>query len=128
MHQLRQQSDRDASPTRPASWSPDGDPEVDIAAIHNYDHWEGHSVEVTVVAPDGEPVTRERRYLSPGRSARLSATVTPGEYELRVLVDGVERARTALRIGDSTSASPVVELGNGAVSVTGGATNRKRVT
>lgn len=126
MHQLRQQSDRDASPTQPASWSPDGDPEVDVAAVHNYDHWEGHSVEVTVATTEGELVTHERRYLSPGRSARLSATITPGEYELRVLVDGVERARRELCIDDPTSATPVIELGNGAVSVTDGATTRNR--
>lgn len=111
----------DSSLQSPAA--PSGtDPIIEAVALANYDHWAGHSVEVTVITVDGEPVLRERHYLPPDRSTGLSASIVPGEYELRVRVDGVERSRTSHRIDDTPTGTAVVELGNGVVSVTDGAT------
>lgn len=94
---------------------------VDAARVRNYDHWKGHSVHVRLAGADGEVRFAERVYLAPGQSARLSGALDPGEYELRVQVDGVERSRTDCRLDGTETGTAVVELGNGVVSVTEGA-------
>lgn len=98
------------------------DPQAHIEAVklRNYDHWEGHSLHVTVGRSNGEPALAERHYLTPGQSARLRGPLAPGYYEVRVRVDGVERVRTHCRLDDTTSNTAVVEVGNGVVSVAEG--------
>lgn len=98
------------------------DPEATLEAVRlrNYDHWQGHSVRVAVSPPGGEPVIEERHFLAADRTARVAASVAPGEYEVAVRVDGVELARTTVALDATAAGTAVVELGNGVVSLTEG--------
>lgn len=95
---------------------------AEVVILYNYDHWDGHSLAVTVAKDAGKPILDERRYLPPGRSTSLSATIDPGEYQLHISVDGVERSRTVYHLDDTPAGTAVVELGNGVISVTRGTT------
>lgn len=99
------------------------DPEAALEAVRlrNYDHWQGHSVRVAVSPPGGEPVIEERHFLAAGRSARVAESLAPGEFEVAVRVDGVDRARTTVELDATAAGTAVVELGNGVVSLTEGA-------
>ncbi len=96
----------------------------DAVRVRNYDHRQRHAVTVAVDSPDGDRLLSDRFSLPPGESGRSRAALPAGEYDLHVLVDGVERARTTCRLSRSPSDTAVVELGNGAVSVTSGAGDR----
>lgn len=97
---------------------------VDAVRVRNYDHRQRHAVTVEVESPDGDRLHSDRLSLPPGESGRSRAALPAGEYDLRVLVDGVERARATCRLSRSPADTAVVELGNGAVSVTAGAGER----
>jgi hypothetical protein len=115
----------DEQPADPTGRRLEPDSAVEAVRLRNYDHWQGHSLRVAVAPVDGDVVIAERRYLAPGQSERVAGSLEGGTYEIRVWVDGVERARASYRIDDSTAGTAVVELGNGVVSVTGGvATSR----
>ena len=101
--------------------SPPAEALVEAVHVRNYDHRESHSVAVRLDDADGREVAAERHALAPGQSARTTAALEPGEYDLRVRVDGVERRRRTCRLGPGPADTAVVELGNGAVSVTTGA-------
>lgn len=92
----------------------------DAVHVRNYDHETRHSVGVTLETTDGDEVLADRHTLSPGQSSRMSARLELDEYVLRVRVDGVERRRRPCRLGPEPVDTAVVELGNGAVSVTTG--------
>lgn len=118
MQHLETSISTDNRPTVPAGVAGTADPEIVIARLRNYDHWEGHSVRLAVVSRDGEEVYSGRRYLAPEQAAQLREPLSGGDYEVRVWIDGVERARRTCRIGASSSGTAVVEIGNGVVSVT----------
>lgn len=69
----------DSSPGRLAPLPDPGQP-IDAVSLYNYDHWAGHAVEVTVAPVDGDPVLRERHYLSSGESACVAGVIDPGGY------------------------------------------------
>ena len=94
---------------------------VDAVHVRSYDHDARHAVVVTVETLDGDEVLSERHALAPGQSARTTGRLEPGRYVVRVRVDGVERRRRRCRLGPDPSDTAVVEVGNGAVSVTTGA-------
>lgn len=97
----------------------EADPDIEAVRIRNYDHWQGHSVRVTVAPPDGEVSLVERHYLGPGETGELTGPLAPGEYDVRVWIDGVERAGRTCRLDATSAGTAVVELGNGVVSLTG---------
>lgn len=96
----------------------------DAVRVRNYDHRRSYEVTVTVDSAAGVRVLSDRFSLEPGGSDRSTAPLPAGEYEVRVDVDGVERARVTCRLSRSPSGTAVVELGNGAASVTSGGPDR----
>lgn len=93
-------------------------PDCEAARLRNYDHWQGHSIRVEVLPiEDGEPVA-ERHYLAPGQTAEVVGELEPGEHDVHVWVDGVERAQAVCRLDETPAGTAIVELGNGVVSVT----------
>lgn len=118
---LRQRSrsaDRSASEARGSE--PRLDVELEAVSLRNYDHRAGHSVHVTLAGLDVDTQLTDRSYLAPGQSTRVSGAIEPGQYRLRVRVDGVERRRADLELDETLASLAVVEIGNGAVSVTRG--------
>lgn len=109
-----------ASLDAPAADERVGPAPFDAVHVRNYDHRRSYSVTVTVDSAAGARVLSDRFSLDPGGSDRSTAPLPAGEYEVRVDVDGVERVRTTCRLSRSPSGTAVVELGNGAVSVTAG--------
>lgn len=120
---LRQQvgTAADRSPAEPRLSDRQLRTEVDAVHVRNYDHAAGHSVHVTVEDADGRIQLTERCYLAPGQSRRLTATLEPGTYRVRVRVDGVDRTTAECRLDGSPARTAVVELGNGVVSLIEGA-------
>lgn len=118
---LRQRS---RSVDEPAPESTGTEPQLDVdiepVRVRNYDHRAGHSVHVTLEGLDVDTRFTDRSYLAAGQSTRVSGAVEPGQYQLRVRVDGVERRRDDLELDGTLASVAVVELGNGAVSVTRG--------
>jgi hypothetical protein len=112
---------RSAAEERPADHAaPRFTPESDfeVVRLRNYDHWQGHSIRVEVVPVDGEVALSERHYLAPDHTAQVTGRLDPGPHEVRVCVDGVERARAVCRLDETPSGTAIVELGNGIVSLT----------
>lgn len=94
--------------------------DIEAARVRNYDHRDGHSVNVSLEGLDDDTRLTERSYLAPGQSTRVSAAIESGRYRLRVRVDGVERRRADIELDESLDGTAIVELGNGVVSVTRG--------
>lgn len=119
---LSQQS-RSADDRAPESTDAERRLDLDVEAVRvrNYDHREGHSVHVTLEGRDVDSRLSERSYLAPGQSTRVSGAIEPGQYQLQIRVDGVERRRADLELDEMPGGTAVVELGNGVVSVTRGA-------
>lgn len=118
----------DEQPADPTGRRVDPDSVVEAVRLRNYDHWQGHSLRVEVTPGGGDVAIAERRYLAPGQSALLAGPLEGGTYEVRVWVDGVERARDSYRIDDSTAGTAAVELGNGVVSLTGSVSGESSTT
>lgn len=118
---LRQRS---RSPDETAAESNGSEPRLDVETeavrVRNYDHRTGHSVHVTLDGLDVDARLTDRSYLAPGQSTRVSGAVEPGQYQLQLRVDGVERRRADLELDGTPAGAAVVELGNGAVSITRG--------
>lgn len=118
---LRQRS---RSPDETAAESAGSEPrlavETEVVRVRNYDHRTGHSVHVTLDGLDVDAQLTDRSYLAPGQSTSVSGAVDPGRYQLQLRVDGVERRRADLELDGPPAGVAVVELGNGAVSVTRG--------
>ncbi|MFB6352797.1 MAG: hypothetical protein ABEJ92_01810 [Halobacteriales archaeon] len=89
--------------------------------LRNYDHHRGHAVRVTATDSEDQVAFADRVFLAAGQTTRMTATIDPADYALRVRVDGIERTTVTCRLDDTPSGTAVVELGNGAVSVTAGA-------
>lgn len=88
--------------------------------IRSYDHQWSYDLDVEVMTTDGEMVFRERYYLLPGHTESERSIVPPGDYELRVTLDNTHQERTECRIDSSPAHTAVVEVGNGAISLTEG--------
>lgn len=89
--------------------------------LRNYDHHRGHAVRVTAMDSEDEVAFADRVFLAAGQTTRMTETIDPADYALRVRVDGIDRTTVTCRLDDTPSGTAVVELGNGAVSVTAGA-------
>lgn len=113
--------DTDRPTTEAAVTAPAPSRATEAVHVRNYDHRAGHSVRVTVDR-HGDVRLTARHYLRPGQSVRVTGSVDAGEHRVRVWVDGVERERADCRLDDTPAGTAVVEIGNGVVSLTDGAT------
>lgn len=93
---------------------------VEVVHVRNYDHTSRHSAVVTLEDPESGDVVVDRHALAPGQAATTEARLEPGEYVLDISVDGIDRKRRTCSLGPAPADTAVVEIGNGAVSVTTG--------
>lgn len=109
--------DARSGPTEPHDAEP-----IQREAIHvrNYDVHASHTVAITVLDTAGRPVFESRYHLRPGQTESERGVLSPGTYTVRVRCDGIARECETCRVGPHPSRTAVVELGNGAVSVSEG--------
>lgn len=88
--------------------------------IRNYDFQWGYDVEIVAEAAADGTVFEKRYYLQPGGTRREVEVLEPGEYAVRVVLDGDRESAARCQVGDGPDESVLVELGNGAVSVNQG--------
>lgn len=122
---MRQRSDTRQQST--ADWADQGSlatgPEVvgsEDIHVRNYDHQWGYDLSVEVVDDDGDVVFEQRYYLQPGRLESELDVVPAGEYEIRATLDNLEQASKPCRIDAAPEHTVVIEVGNGALSLTEG--------
>lgn len=88
--------------------------------IRNYDHRWGYDLYLEVVNEDGVQLFQKRYYLQPGRIESEFDVLPSGEHEVRATLDDSERTVQRIEIDDSPEHTVVIEVGNGALSVTEG--------
>ena len=88
--------------------------------VRNYDHRWGYDLAVEVVEPDGTTVFEERYYLQPGQVESELGVLEEGEYELRATLDNLQEASRTCRVDAAPEHTAVIEVGNGALSLTEG--------
>ena len=88
--------------------------------IRSYDQQTGYDIEVEVEDRAGQVVFRHRYYIRPCQTEHVSNEFDPGAYEIRVRVDNGEETARRCRIGDTLEGTAVIEVGNGALSLTEG--------
>lgn len=87
--------------------------------IRNFDFSRTYDLTVEVYDADGL-VFASRYYLTPGKTVSERGRLPPGEYEIRVELDGRRERRLHCEIDDTPDKTALVEIGNGTVSVTEG--------
>jgi hypothetical protein len=114
------------------SFAPDGQQPIQITDnsgpensseelfLRNYDHEWSYDIEIEVETPEGTDVIQRRYYLRPGHTESISNVLTDGEYVVRVRMDNSERTSRRCSIDESIEHTAVVEVGNGALSLTEG--------
>lgn len=122
---MRQQSDTRQAPTDglPNQGPPGTRPElVDGEDIHirNYDHQWGYDLTITAQDDDGEVVFEKRYYLPSGRTVSELDVLPSGEYEVVATLDNLKEETLRCRIDDGPEQSILIEIGNGAFSLTEG--------
>lgn len=86
--------------------------------VRNYDVHASHTVEVTVCA-DPESVAFSKRYhLDPGQSESEHGVLPAGTYTVEIRRDRVQRDRAQCDIDDGSDRTAMIEIGNGAISIT----------
>jgi len=92
-------------------------PVVEDLRLRNYDHHSAHLVEVTVRA-DGDRTFQDTYRIPPGETVCVVDALGAGDRELAVVVDGDRHDTLRLPRENQSPRTAVVELGNGAVSLT----------
>jgi len=87
--------------------------------LRNFDVSREHTLTVRVSDDDGL-VFASRYYLTPGKTVSELGRVPPGEYEVRVELDGRRQQTATCEVGETPSKTALVEVGNGTVSLTEG--------
>ncbi|WP_267161020.1 hypothetical protein [Halovenus salina] len=87
--------------------------------LRNFDVSREHTLTVRVSDDDGL-VFANRYYLTPGKTVSELGRIPPGEYEVRVELDGRRQQTATCEIGERPSKTALVEVGNGTVSLTEG--------
>lgn len=125
---MREQTSRQSSPASNHTGGPSLESPPDVVGsedihLRNYDYQWGYDIVVEVVEPTGDAVFEKRYYLQPGRVESELDAIPAGEYEIRAVLDGQERSEITGRIGPGLDGTAVIEVGNGALSLTQGLTN-----
>lgn len=120
MHEGAHDGTRPSSPTGNDGRHTLGTPVSEEVLIRSYDHQWAYDLEVEIVSADGEPAFHERYYLLPGHTESITGGLPDDEYELRVSLDNDRREVLECRIDASPDHTAVIEVGNGALSLTEG--------
>jgi hypothetical protein len=86
--------------------------------VRNYHVHASHTVEVTVFA-DPDSVTFSKRYhLNPGQSENERDVLSAGTDTVEIRRDRLRRDRAQCDVGDGSDQTAMIEIGNGAISIT----------
>lgn len=96
------------------------DPTFEALHVRNYDVADAHTVTVDVRGRDTDAAFRRRYYLGPGQGESETGVLPAGRYDVVVYADGVHRATRRVDLGPTAAETALVELGNGATSVSQG--------
>jgi hypothetical protein len=94
--------------------------ETEDILIRNYDHQRGYDLHLVVVSHAGETVFQKRYYLQPGAIVSECDLLLSADYEITVTLDNTQEASGHYRIDSSPDHTAVIEIGNGALSLTEG--------
>jgi hypothetical protein len=79
------------------------------------------SYDLTIEVRDDQGLVFANRYhLTPGKTVSELDRLAPGEYEVRVQLDGRRHRTTVCEIDETPEKTALIEVGNGTVSVTEG--------
>ncbi|SDJ93382.1 hypothetical protein SAMN05216226_11250 [Halovenus aranensis] len=87
--------------------------------LRNFDLNREYTLTVQVSDGDGL-VFANRYYLTPGKTVSELGRIPPGEYEVRVELDGRRQQTATCEIDRTPRETALVEVGNGTVSLTQG--------
>jgi succinylglutamate desuccinylase len=87
--------------------------------IRNYDHRRGYDLHLVVTDGD-ETAFQNRYYLQPGETVSECDLLPSADYEITVTLDTTQETSRHFRIDSSPDHTAVVEIGNGALSLTEG--------
>jgi hypothetical protein len=88
--------------------------------IRNYDHQRGHDLNLVIRTQAGERVFRNRYYLQPGETVSECDILPSADYEIAVTFDNTQEASRRYQIDSSAGHTAVIEIGNGALSLSEG--------
>ncbi len=87
--------------------------------IRNFDVSRAYNLTVEV-RENGRLVFANRYHLTPGETASELDRLPPGEYEITVELDGLRRQTVHCRIDETPERTALIQVGNGALSLTEG--------
>lgn len=95
---------------------------VGSEAIHirNYDHQYGYDLSIEAVDTHGDVVFAKRYYVQAGYEECEHDVLPSGDYLLRATLDNLQEAELDCRVDAAPEHTAVVEIGNGALSLTEG--------
>lgn len=88
--------------------------------VRNYDHQWGYDLTIEAIDGEGEIVYERRYYLQPGQSESEVDVLPSGDYEIRATMDNLKQETRRCHIDATPANTAIVEVGNGAISVTEG--------
>lgn len=88
--------------------------------VRNYDHRWGYDLAIEAIDVSGEIVFERSYYLQPGQLKSEAGVLDEGEYEIRAVLDNLQEATISCRVDAEAEHTVVVEVGNGALSLTEG--------
>lgn len=88
--------------------------------IRSYDHQWSYDLDVELVTDEGAVAFREQYYVPPGHTKSEAGMAPHGDYELRVTLDNSRVKTFDCTIGSSPEHTAVIEIGNGAITLTEG--------
>lgn len=88
--------------------------------IRNYDHERSYDLAIEIADSDGDVRFKKRYFLQPEGIESVVGVIPAGEYEVRVTLDGATEESIHCRINAAPENTVVVEIGNGAYSLTHG--------
>lgn len=102
-------------------WDRSAVPSSEDIHVRNYDRQWGYDLTIEVLE-DAEVVFEQRYYLQPRRVESEPDVLPAGEYEIRVTMDNLQEESMECRIDAEPAHTVVIEVGNGALSLTQGLT------
>lgn len=88
--------------------------------VRNYDHRWGYDLCIEARDDSDEVLLEKRYYLQPGQVESEVGVLPHGDYEIRVTLDNLREEVLHCRIDADPSNTAVIEVGNGALSLTEG--------
>lgn len=88
--------------------------------IRNYDHQWRYDLSIEIRTPDGKVAFQNRYYLHPGQFESELDVLPAGTYEIRATLDNLKEETISCRIDSDLEHTAVIEVGNGALSMTEG--------